>query len=234
MVTDDERDYMWDQYATDPRMRRNVGISRRLFPLIDNDLRQGELLHALLLSLPGTPILYYGDEIGMGDNIYLGDRDAVRTPMQWSPDRNGGFSTADFAQLYLPPLMDPVHGFAAVNVEAERRDGGSFLNWLRRLIHVRRQHPLFGLGGFELLEVSTPSVFAYLRTPPEGSDANPVLCVNSFSGSAQPAELSLAHLAGATPVELLGRVTFPAIGELPYFVTLAPYGFFWFELTTPG
>jgi maltose alpha-D-glucosyltransferase/alpha-amylase len=213
-------------------MRRNVGISRRLFPLLENDRRQAELLHALLLSLPGTPILYYGDEIGMGDNIYLGDRDGVRTPMQWNPDRNGGFSTADFAQLYLPPLMDPVYGFAAVNVEAERRDAGSFLNWLRRMLHVRRQHPLFGLGGFELLEVSTPSVFAYLRTPPEGDEnANPVLCVNNFSSAAQPAELFLSHLAGRVPVELLGRVQFPAIGELPYFVTLPPYEFLWFELT---
>jgi len=235
MVTDEERDYMWSEYAKDPRMRRNVGISRRLFPLIDNDLRQGELLHALLLSLPGTPILYYGDEIGMGDNIYLGDRDAVRTPMQWNPDRNGGFSAADFAQLYLPPLMDPVYGFAAVNVEAERRDAGSFLNWLRRMLHVRRQHPLFGLGGFEILEVSTPAVFAYLRTPPEGDElSNPVLCVNNFSGAAQPAELFLSHLAGRVPVELLGRVAFPAIGELPYFVTLPPYEFLWFELTEPS
>ncbi len=232
MVTDEERDYMWDEYAKDPRMRRNVGISRRLFPLLENDRRQAELLHALLLSLPGTPILYYGDEIGMGDNIYLGDRDGVRTPMQWNPDRNGGFSTADFAQLYLPPLMDPVYGYQAVNVEGERRDPGSFLNWLRRMLHVRRQHSLFGLGGFELLEVSIPSVFAYLRTPPAGDDtSNPVLCVNNFSSAAQPAELFLSHLAGRVPVELLGRVAFPPIGELPYFVTLPPYEFLWFELT---
>jgi maltose alpha-D-glucosyltransferase / alpha-amylase len=154
--------------------------------------------------------------------------------MQWNPDRNGGFSTADFAQLYLPPLMDPVYGFQAVNVEAERRDAGSFLNWLRRLLHVRRQHPLFGLGGFELLEVSTPSVFAYLRTPPpEQENANPVLCVNNFSSAAQPAELFLSHLAGRVPVELLGRVAFPPIGELPYFVTLPPYEYLWFELTEP-
>jgi maltose alpha-D-glucosyltransferase/alpha-amylase len=232
MVTDEERDYMYSEYARDPRMRRNVGISRRLFPLLDNDRRQAELLHALLFSLPGTPILYYGDEIGMGDNIYLGDRDAVRTPMQWNPDRNGGFSTSDFAQLYLPPLMDPVHGFQAVNVEAERRDNASFLNWLRHIIHVRQQHPIFGLGGFEILEVSTPSVFAYLRTPHEtGDGTRPVLCVANFSGSAQPAELNLAHLAGRVPVELLGGVTFPSIGELPYFVTLPPYEFLWFELT---
>ena len=231
MVTDEERDYMWAEYARDPRMRRNLGISRRLFPLLDNDRRQAELLHALLFSLPGTPILYYGDEIGMGDNIYLGDRDGVRTPMQWSPDRNGGFSTSDFAQLYLPPLMDPVYGFQAVNVEAQRRDSASFLNWVRHIIHVRQQHPIFGLGGFEILEVSTPSVFAYLRTPPEGAEgARPVLCVNNFSGKAQPAELFLSHLAGRTPVELLGGVAFPPIGELPYFVTLPPYEFLWFEL----
>ena len=235
MVTDEERDYMYAEYAKDPRMRRNVGISRRLFPLVENDRRQAELLHALLLSLPGTPILYYGDEIGMGDNIYLGDRDGVRTPMQWNPDRNGGFSGADFAQLYLPPSMDPVYGFQPVNVEAERRDAASFLNWLRRMLHVRRQHPLFGLGGFELLDVSTPSVFAYLRTPPADlENANPVLCVNNFSSAAQPAELFLSHLAGRVPVELLGRVAFPPIGELPYFVTLPPYEYLWFELTEPA
>ena len=234
MVTDEERDYMWAEYAQDPRMRRNLGISRRLFPLLDNDRRQAELLHALLLSLPGTPILYYGDEIGMGDNIYLGDRDAVRTPMQWTMDRNGGFSMADFAQLYLPPSMDPVYGYHAVNVEAERRDGSSFLNWLRRMLHVRRSHPLFGLGGFEILEVSTPSVFAYLRLPDPEDSGNPILCVNNFSGAAQPAELYLSHLAGRVPVELLGRVAFPPIGELPYFVTLPPYEFMWFELTEPA
>jgi len=234
MVTDEERDYMYAEYAADPRMRRNVGISRRLFPLLDNDRRQAELLHALLFSLPGTPILYYGDEIGMGDNIYLGDRDGVRTPMQWSPDRNGGFSSADFAQLYLPPLMDPVYGFASVNVEAEQRDGASFLNWLRHLIYVRQQHDVFGIGGFEILEVSTPSVFAYLRTPLDGFDTRPVLCVANFSSAAQPAELFLAHLAGSVPVEMLGRVAFPAIGDLPYYVTLPPYGFLWFDLADPG
>ena len=236
MVTDDERDYMYTEYAQDPRMRRNVGIRRRLFPLIDNDRRQAELLHALLFSLPGTPILYYGDEIGMGDNIYLGDRDGVRTPMQWNPDRNGGFSVADFAQLYLPPLMDPVHGFQAVNVEAERRDGASFLNWLRHIMHVRQQHPIFGMGGFEILEVSTRSVFAYLRTATDGlGGSRPVLCVNNFSSAAQPAELFLSHLAGRVPIELLGGVQFPPIGELPYFVTLPPYEFLWFELAEgPG
>ena len=168
MVTDEERDYMYAEYATDPRMRRNVGICRRLFPLLDNDRRQAELFHALLFSLPGSPILYYGDEIGMGDNIYLGDRDGVRTPMQWSPDRNGGFSTADFAQLYLPPLMDPVYGFQAVNVEAQRRDPASFLHWLRR--HARTcasSTRCSASAASRCCEVSTPSVFAYLRTPAE-------------------------------------------------------------------
>ncbi|MEZ5309939.1 MAG: maltose alpha-D-glucosyltransferase [Microthrixaceae bacterium] len=234
MVTDEERDYMWDEYAKDPRMRRNVGISRRLFPLVENDRNQAELLHALLLSLPGTPILYYGDEIGMGDNIYLGDRDAVRTPMQWNPDRNGGFSKADFAQLYLPPLMDPVYGFQAVNVESDRRDNGSFLNWLRRMLHVRKQHPIFGLGELELLDVSSQAVFAYIRHPNDDvPNANSILCVNNFSSAAQPCELNLSAVAGRVPVELLGRVQFPPIGDLPYFVTLPPYSFLWFELTDP-
>ena len=144
MVTDEERDYMYAEYATDPLMRRNIGIARRLFPLLDNDRRMAELFHALLFSLPGSPVLYYGDEIGMGDNIYLGDRDGVRTPMQWTPDRNAGFSQADFAQLYLPPLMDPVYGYQAVNVEGETRNPSSFLHWLRRMLEVRREHPVFG------------------------------------------------------------------------------------------
>jgi len=165
MVTDDDRDYMYAEYARDPRMRRNLGIRRRLATLVGNDRRVAELLHALLLSLPGAPVLYYGDEILMGDNIYLGDRDAVRTPMQWTPDRNGGFSTADFAQLYLPPLMDPVHGYQALNVEAERRDSSSFLHWLRRMLEVRRQFPVFATGALEILSVDNPSVLAYLRTP---------------------------------------------------------------------
>lgn len=165
MVTDDDRDYMYAEYARDPRMRRNLGIRRRLATLVGNDRRVAELLHGLLLSLPGAPVLYYGDEILMGDNIYLGDRDAVRTPMQWTPDRNGGFSTADFAQLYLPPLMDPVHGYQAVNVEAEQRDSSSFLHWLRRMLEVRRQFSVFATGSLEVLSVDNPSVLAYLRTP---------------------------------------------------------------------
>jgi maltose alpha-D-glucosyltransferase / alpha-amylase len=231
MVSDDERDYMWDEYAKDPLMRRNLGIARRLFPLIDNDRRVAELFHALLFSLPGSPVMYYGDEIGMGDNIYLGDRDGVRTPMQWTPDRNAGFSRADFARLYLPPLMDPVHGYQAVNVEAEHRDTSSFLHWLRRMLEVRRQHPVFGQGSFEVLHAENPSVLAFLRRlAGDDGDEDIVLCVYNLSRFAQPVELMLGHMAGKTPVELLGRVPFPPIGELPYFVTLPPYDFFWFDL----
>jgi len=227
MVTDDERDYMYNEYAKDPRMKRNVGISRRLAPLVDNDRGVSELLHALLFSLPGSPVLYYGDEIGMGDNIYLGDRDGVRTPMQWTPDRNAGFSKADFAQLYLPPLMDPVYGYQAVNVEAEQRDAGSFLHWMQRVLQVRRQHGnAFGVGTLEVLSAENPSVLAFLR---QFGDCI-VLCVNNLSRFAQPVELQLARLAGKIPVELFGRVPFPAIGELPYLLTLAPRGFFWFQL----
>jgi maltose alpha-D-glucosyltransferase/alpha-amylase len=231
MVTDEERDYMWGEYAKDPLMRRNLGIARRLFPLLENDRRVAELFHALLFSLPGSPVMYYGDEIGMGDNIYLGDRDGVRTPMQWTPDRNAGFSRSDFARLYLPPLMDPVHGYQAVNVEAEMRDPSSFLHWLRRMLEVRRKHPVFGPGSFEVLHAENPSVLAFLRRQPDddgGEDI--VLGVYNLSRFAQPCELMLGHLAGKTPVEMLGRVPFPAIGELPYFVTVAPYGFFWFDL----
>ncbi|HET7488006.1 MAG TPA: maltose alpha-D-glucosyltransferase [Acidimicrobiales bacterium] len=226
MVTDEERDYMYAEYAKDPRMKRNVGISRRLAPLVDNDRRVAELLHAMLFSMPGSPILYYGDEVGMGDNIYLGDRDGVRTPMQWTPDRNAGFSKADFAQLYLPPLMDPVYGFQAVNVEAQQRNPSSQLHWTRRMLQVRRQHPVFGTGNFEVIPTENPSVLAYLRC----HDDDLVLCVNNLSRFAQPAELPLQRFAGKTPLELMGRVPFPKVGELPYFVTLNPYSFYWFQL----
>ncbi len=226
MVTDDERDYMYAEYAKDPRMKANVGIRRRLAPLVDNDRRVAELLHALLFSMPGSPVLYYGDEIGMGDNIYLGDRDGVRTPMQWTPDRNAGFSRADFARLYLPPLMDPVYGYQAVNVEAETRDASSMLHWMKRMIEVRKQHPVFGTGTFEVVNCENPSVLAYVRQ--QGDDT--ILCVNNLSRFAQPAELPLQRYDGRQPIELLGRVPFPRVGELPYFVTLAPYGFYWFQL----
>ena len=226
MVTDEERDYMYSEYAKDPRMKLNLGIRRRLAPLLENGRRQMELFYGLLLSLPGTPILYYGDEIGMGDNIYLGDRDGVRTPMQWNADRNAGFSKADFAQLYLPPLMDPVYGYTAVNVEAQERSQSSMLHWLRRFIAVRRRYPVFGEGQFEALDASNPSVFAFLRF----NGHRMLLCVNNLSRFSQPVELDLRRFNGRTPVELLGRVPFPRIGELPYFLTMGPHGFYWFEI----
>ncbi|MGI8755791.1 MAG: maltose alpha-D-glucosyltransferase [Acidimicrobiales bacterium] len=231
MVSDEERDYMYAEYAKDPRMKRNVGIARRLAPLIDNDRRVSELFHALLFSLPGSPVMYYGDEIGMGDNIYLGDRDGVRTPMQWTPDRNGGFSTADFAQLYLPPLMDPVYGYAATNVEGQLRNPGSFLHWVKRMIGARKIHPVFGTGQYQAIDVANQAVLAFLRTQERSDElTDMVLCVNNLSRVAQPVELDLSALDGKIPVELLGRVPFPPIGELPYFVTLPPYGFYWFSL----
>ena len=226
-------------------MKRNIGIGRRLAPLVENDRRVAELLHALLFSFPGSPILYYGDEIAMGDNIYLGDRDGGRTPMQWSPDRNAGFSSADFAQLYLPPLMDPVYGYQAVNVEAQMRNPSSFLHWMKRMLDVRKQHPVFGAGSFEVISLDNPSVLAYVRTLSEeqrpeveegeirktGPDI--VLSVCNLSKLAQPAELPLQKWQGKVPIELMGRVPFPLIGELPYFITLAPYSFYWFELVDP-
>jgi len=226
MVSDEERDYMWTEYARDPRMKLNLGIRRRLAPLLENGRRQMELFYGLLLSLPGTPILYYGDEIGMGDNIYLGDRDGVRTPMQWNGDRNGGFSKADFARLYLPPLMDPVYGYQALNVEAEQRSPSSMLHWLRRFMAVRHRHAVFGDGGFEVLDASNPSVFAFLRS----SANDTILCVNNLSRFPQPVELDLRRFRGQQPIELLGRVQFPRIGDLPYLLTMGPHGFYWFNV----
>ncbi len=227
MVTDEERDYMYAEYANDPRMKLNVGIRRRLAPLLDGGRDEIELMHAILFSLPGSPVLYYGDEIGMGDNVYLGDRDGVRTPMQWTGDRNGGFSRADFAQLYLPPLMDPVFGYAAVNVEAQLRSPTSLLRWLRRFIELRKLHPVFGVGDYEVLRPENPKVFAHVRT----ADGDVVMCVHNLARSAQAVELDLSRWRGRVPVEMLGRSAFPAIGDLPYLLTLAPRGFFWFQLT---
>ncbi len=226
MVTDEERDYMYKEYAKDPRMKLNLGIRRRLAPLLENSHDQMELFHAMLLSLPGTPIVYYGDEIAMGDNIYLGDRDGVRTPMQWSIDRNAGFSRADFAQLYLPVLLDPVYGYQASNVEAEMRDQHSFLHWFRRLLAVRKQHPVFGLGSFEVCTPNNPAILAYIRQ----FNDDIVLCVNNLSGRAQAAELDLSQFAGRYPVELMGRERFPRIGDLPYLLTFGPSDFYWFQL----
>ncbi len=227
MVTDRERDYLWRFYAADPRARINVGIRRRLAPLLDNDRHKIELLNSLLLSMPGTPVLYYGDELGMGDNIFLGDRDGVRTPMQWSPDRNGGFSKADPPHLYLPPIGDPVYGFQAVNVEAQARNPASLLNWVRRILAVRKAHLAFGRGELTLLYPGNRKVLAYLRQ--YGDET--ILCIANLSRSAQPAELDLSAFSGWVPVELLGNSAFPRIGDLPYFITLPGYGFYWFMLT---
>jgi len=226
MVTDEERDYMYSEYARDPRMKANIGIRRRLAPLLDNDRNQMELFTGLLLSLPGSPVLYYGDEIGMGDNIYLGDRDGVRTPMQWTPDRNAGFSQADPQRLYLPVIMDPLYGYQVINVESQMRSSTSLLQWTRRMIETRKRHPTFGMGSYEELSASNPSVLAFVRE--FGDDI--VLCVNNLSRFAQPVELDLRRYEERTPVELLGGVHFPRIGELPYMLTIPGHGFYWFQL----
>ena len=226
MVTDDERDYMYKEYAKDPRMRINLGIRRRLAPLLDNGRAEIELMTAILFSLPGSPVLYYGDEIGMGDNVYLGDRDGVRTPMQWTGDRNGGFSTADFAQLYAPPSMDPVYGFQALNVEAQLRTPSSLLRWTHRFIALRKEHPVFGLGSYEPLRPANKRIFAHIRR----YEREALLCVHNLARSAQAVELDLSEFEGSHPEEMLGRSRFPRIGELPYLLTLGSRGFYWFRL----
>jgi maltose alpha-D-glucosyltransferase/alpha-amylase len=226
MVTDEERDYLYNEYATDRQMRVNLGIRRRLAPLMQNGRRQIELLHSLLFSLPGTPVLYYGDEIGMGDNFYLGDRNGVRTPMQWTGDRNAGFSRADTARLYSPVIMDPVYGYQAINVEAQLRTPTSFLHWIRRLIHIRKRYPAFGRGCIEFLHPANPRVLAYLRC----YEDQELLIVNNLSRFSQPVELDLRRYPGRMLVELFGETLFPAIGEEPYFLTLGPHGFYWFRL----
>jgi maltose alpha-D-glucosyltransferase/alpha-amylase len=226
MVTDVERDYLWSTYANDPRARINVGIRRRLAPLMDNDRRKIELMNSLLLSFPGTPIIYYGDEIGMGDNIYLGDRNGVRTPMQWTPDRNGGFSRADPARLYAPTIMDPVYGYEAVNVEAQSRSLSSLLSATKRLISVRKSTLAFGRGSMTFIRPTNRAVLAYVRQYQD----EVILCVANLSRAAQATELDLSPWKERIPLEMLGRTRFPAIGELPYMITLAPYGFYWFQL----
>ena len=226
MVTNDERDYMYLAYSADPRMRLNLGIRRRLAPLVDNSRRRIELLISLLFSFPGTPVLYYGDEIGMGDNIYLGDRNGVRTPMQWNGDRNAGFSTATPGRLYSPVVMDPVWGYEAVNTEAQQSDPSSLLNWMRNMIALRKLFRVFGRGAIQFLEPSNRKILAYLRT----YASEQVLCVANLSRFAQPVDLNLSELAGMTPVEMSGYVEFPEIGPEPYRLTLGPYGFFWLEL----
>jgi maltose alpha-D-glucosyltransferase/alpha-amylase len=229
MVTDEERDYMWAEYAKDPRMKLNLGIRRRLAPLLDNGHDEIQLMTAILFSLPGSPVLYYGDEIGMGDNVYLGDRDGVRTPMHWTGDRNAGFSKADFAQLVFPPLMDPVHGYQAVNVEAQLRNPSSLLRWTQRFIAMRNQHPVFGLGTYEALQTSNPRIFAHLRQ----YEDDIVLCAHNLARSAQAVELDLSRFDGMVPVELFGGARFPPIGELPYLLTPGARGFLWFQLKRP-
>jgi maltose alpha-D-glucosyltransferase/alpha-amylase len=226
MVTDQERDYLWRVYASNPRARINLGIRRRLAPLMDRDRRRIELMTNLLLSMPGTPVMYYGDEIGMGDNIYLGDRDGVRTPMQWSPDRNGGFSRADPARLVLPPIMDPLYGYGAINVEAQSSDPHSLLNWTRRLVAVRQSRRTFGRGELVFLYPGNRKVLAYIRE----YEGESILCVSNLARTAQSVELDLRAYNGRVPIEMIGRTAFPPIGELPYLVTLPPYGFFWFLL----
>jgi maltose alpha-D-glucosyltransferase/alpha-amylase len=226
MVTDRERDYLWNYYASDRRMRINLGIRRRLTPLMENDRRKIELLNSVMFSMPGTPVMYYGDEIGMGDNVFLGDRDGVRTPMQWTPDRNGGFSRADPARLYLPPIMDPVYGYEAVNVEAQSRSPTSLLNWMKRLIAVRLAHRAFGRGNLKFLYPTNRKVLAYLRQYEDET----ILCVTNLSRSPQAVELDLSAFKGRIPVELFGRSEFPRIGDLPYLLTLQGHSFFWFVL----
>jgi len=227
MVTSKERDYMYRMYAADPRARINLGIRRRLAPLMENDRERIKLMNSLLLSMPGSPIIYYGDEIGMGDNIFLGDRDGVRTPMQWSPDRNAGFSRADPQRLYLPPIMDPVYGYESVNVEAQTRDQSSLLNWMRRMLTVRKGSKAFGRGRLKFLNPGNRKILAYLREYGEET----ILCVANLGRSAQPVELDLADYRGRVPLEMMGRTAFPPIGELPYLLTLSACGFFWFRLS---
>ena len=228
MVTDSERDYLWRAYASDRRARLNLGIRRRLAPLLQRDRRRVELMNSLLLSMPGTPVIYYGDEIGMGDNIHLGDRNGVRTPMQWSPDRNGGFSKADPAELVLPPIMDPLYGYGAVSVEAQNRDPHSILNWMRRMLAVRSRHPAFGRGALAVLYPKNRKILAYLRE----YRGDTLLCVANVAHSPQAVELDLSQFVGRIPVELNAGTPFPPIGELTYLLTLPPYGFYWFVLAT--
>jgi maltose alpha-D-glucosyltransferase/alpha-amylase len=228
MVTSRERDYMYRMYAADMQARINLGIRRRLASLMENDPERIKLMNSLLLSMPGSPIVYYGDEIGMGDNIYLGDRNGVRTPMQWSPDRNAGFSRADPQRLFLPPIMDPVYGYQAVNVEAQERDPGSLLNWMKKMLRIRRESRAFGRGRLSFLKPGNRKILGYLR---EYAD-EAILCVANLARSAQPVELDLRRFKGRVPVELLGRTSFPPIGDLPYLLTLPAHGFYWFRLAT--
>jgi len=226
MVTDMERDYMYDEYAKDRGMRLNVGIRRRLAPLLDNDRRRIELMNGLLLSLPGTPIIYYGDEIGMGDNVNLGDRNGVRTPMQWDGGWNGGFSSADPEALYSPLMLNPVYGYQAINVQAQKRFDHSLLSWMKRIIRVRKSLPVFGRGSIEFLYPANHRVLAYVREL--GKER--ILAVNNLSNSAQVVELDLKRYKGNILIEMFGKNIFPRVGDLPYLLTLGPYQFYWFRM----
>ncbi len=230
MCSGEERDYMYYAYARDPSMRRNIGIARRLAPLLDNDRRKIELLNSLVFTLPGSPIVYYGDEIGMGDNVHLGDRNGVRTPMQWTADRNGGFSRTDPSKLYLPAITDSVYGYQAINVEAQQQSPHSLLHWMKRMIAVRKQHPAFGRGTLTFLRPRNDKVIAYLREYREDT----LLLVQNLAASAQPVELDLAKFQGAVPIELFGNSRFPAVGTQPYTLSLGPYGYYWFILRKPS
>jgi len=226
MCAGEERDYMYYAYARDPQMRRNIGIARRLTPLLDNDRRKIELLNSLVFTLPGSPIIYYGDEIGMGDNIHLGDRNGVRTPMQWTADRNGGFSKADPSKLYLPVISDSVYGFQAINVESQRQSQHSLLHWMKRRIAGRKQHPAFGRGTLAFLRPRNDKVFAYIRE----YRGDTLLLVHNLADTAQAVELDLAQFEGTAPIELFGNSRFPTIGKHPYALSLTPYGYYWFKL----
>lgn len=227
MVTNEERDYMYNEYASDPRARLNLGIRRRLAPLLDNGRRRIELMNALLFSLPGSPIIYYGDEIGMGDNIYLGDRNGVRTPMQWNIDRNAGFSRAESARLYAPVISDPMYGYLAINVETQQRVASSLLNWMKRVIHLRKRYPVFGRGAITFLQPQNTKVLAFVRSYGNVK----ILCINNLSRFSQPVSLDLSAYAGSTPIEIFGEVAFPAISsDAPYFLAIGPHSFYWFRL----
>jgi maltose alpha-D-glucosyltransferase/alpha-amylase len=226
MVTDEERDYMYAEYAKDPRMRLNLGIRRRLAPLMDNNGRAMELLYSLLFSLPGSPVMYYGDEICMGDNMFLGDRNGVRTPMQWTGDRNAGFSRADPSNLYQPVIIDPIYTYQSINVESQLRSPSSMFNWLRRLIRIRKEHKVFGRGSLRFVDCQNGKIVAYLRHYQDQL----VLIVNNLSRFAQPAALDLSEFAGLVPVEMIGNTNFPPIGSAPYPITLTSHGFYWFRL----
>ncbi|MGH9520159.1 MAG: alpha-glucosidase C-terminal domain-containing protein, partial [Terriglobales bacterium] len=240
MCTDEERDYMYYEYARDPRMKLNIGIRRRLAPIVENSRREIELMNVVLFSMPGTPILYYGDEIGMGDNIYLSDRNGVRTPMQWNVDRNGGFSKAPPERLYAPPIQNPVYSYQAVNVERQFQDPSSLLNWMRGLIQLRHRNPMLGWGGITFLAPSNERVLVYLRRLPKSAPAAAempgarcVLVVANLSRSSQAVELDLSSFAGWSTTEMFGGVAFPPIATAPYQLSLGPYGYFWFQLDPP-